>query len=111
MPSTSMHTTRDRSVHDRRRRIWSPAFSDKALRGYENRIQKYNDLLIKQISAFGKSYKMLESGEKHWSLQVFSEGMDPHWFQFSDLVLPRSYRDSWRCSGLPQVRQLLLRAA
>jgi cytochrome P450 len=47
-----MHTTRDKAIHDRRRRIWSPAFSDKALRGYENRVQKYNDLLIKQISAF-----------------------------------------------------------
>jgi len=51
-PLSSMHTTRDRALHDRRRRVWSPAFSDKALRGYENRIQKYNVLLIKQIEAF-----------------------------------------------------------
>lgn len=50
VPLISMHTTRDRAQHDRRRRILSPAFSDKALRGYENRIQKYNDLLINQIS-------------------------------------------------------------
>lgn len=47
-----MHTSRNRPMHDKRRRIWSPAFSDKALRGYEKRVQKYNDLLIKQISAF-----------------------------------------------------------
>ena len=39
-------------MHDRRRRIWIPAFSDKALRGYENRVKKYNDLLVQQISAF-----------------------------------------------------------
>ena len=31
--------------------------------------------------AFGKSYKMLESGEKHWSLQLLGEGMDPIGFQ------------------------------
>jgi hypothetical protein len=52
VPLLSLHTTRDRAIHDRRRRVWSPAFSDKALRGYENRIQSYNDLLLKQINAF-----------------------------------------------------------
>ena len=36
-------------MHDRRRRIWAPAFSDKALRGYENRVQGLNDLLISRI--------------------------------------------------------------
>jgi hypothetical protein len=50
-PLISMHTTRDKAMHDRRRRIWSPAFSDKALRGYESRVQKYNDMFIKQMDA------------------------------------------------------------
>ncbi len=27
--------------------------------------------------AFGKSYKMLDSGEKHWLLKLLGEGMDP----------------------------------
>lgn len=49
LPRASLHTTRDRAQHDRRRRIWSPAFSDKALRGYENRVQKYNDLLVQKL--------------------------------------------------------------
>ena len=49
VPLISMHTCRDRAQHDRRRRIWSPAFSDKALRGYETRIQVYNDLLIQKM--------------------------------------------------------------
>ena len=48
-PLMSMHTTRDKGMHDRRRRIWSPAFSEKALRGYENRIGRYNELLLKHI--------------------------------------------------------------
>lgn len=52
-PLTSMHTSRDRALHDRRRRVWSPAFSDKALRGYEERIYKYEDKLVQQIDAHG----------------------------------------------------------
>ena len=32
--------------------------------------------------AFGESYKMLESGEKHWSLRLLSEGMNPIGFNF-----------------------------
>lgn len=49
LPLVSLHTSRDRAQHDRRRRIWSPAFSDKSLRGYEFRVQKYNDLLIQKL--------------------------------------------------------------
>lgn len=60
VPLISMHTTRDRAAHDRRRRIWSPAFSDKALRGYEPRIQKYNDLLVQRITeSLGKTHLFL----------------------------------------------------
>ena len=49
-PLISLHTTRDRAMHDRRRRIWAPAFSDKALRGYELRVQNLNDLLITKLA-------------------------------------------------------------
>lgn len=49
-PLTSLHTTRDRAMHDRRRRVWAPAFSDKALRGYEARVQVFNDLLISKLA-------------------------------------------------------------
>jgi hypothetical protein len=38
--------------------------------------------------AFGKSYKMLESGEKHWSLQLLSEGMDSIGFNFPTWFFP-----------------------
>ncbi len=33
-PLPSMISCRDRNAHDQRRRVWSPAFSDNALRGY-----------------------------------------------------------------------------
>jgi tryprostatin B 6-hydroxylase len=50
-PLTSMHTSRDRPMHDRRRRIWSPAFSDKSLRNYEQRVKPYADQLVRRIEA------------------------------------------------------------
>ncbi len=105
-PLTSMHTTRDRATHDRRRRVWAPAFSDRALRGYETRIQKYNQLMLDQILkssrkplnmaelfnqysfdvmgdlAFGRSFDMLTTGETHWAIKLLNEGMDPMGFGF-----------------------------
>ena len=107
-PLTSMHTTRDRGMHDRRRKVWAPAFSDRALRGYEVRIQRYNDLLLAKLQhegeggrevdasevfnqysfdvmgdlAFGRSFGMLESGETHWAIKLLSAGMDPLGFSF-----------------------------
>ena len=63
-PLISIHTTRDRAMHDRRRRIWSPAFSDKALRGYESRVQKYNDMFIQQMDGLaGMSVSAIERGD------------------------------------------------
>ncbi|KAF9889645.1 hypothetical protein FE257_007153 [Aspergillus nanangensis] len=109
-PSYSMQTTRSREEHDRRRRIWSPAFSDKALRGYEERIRVYNQTLINRLSefkgqsvdiskwfnlwsfdvmgdlAFGRPWGMLESAEEHWAIKLLNEGQDflgyalPPWF-------------------------------
>jgi len=100
-PRLSMHTSRSRALHDRRRRIWSPAFSDRALRGYERRIETHGDELVRQIGAFssggvdvskwfnlysfdvmgdlafGKSFGMLQSGEEHYAVKLLQEGMEP----------------------------------
>ncbi|KAK3615985.1 hypothetical protein LTR56_026261 [Elasticomyces elasticus] len=100
-PLTSMHTARSRVLHDRRRKIWAPAFSDRAIRAYEPIIDGFNDKILKRIRefegtpvnvskwfnlysfdamgslAFGKDYHMLDSGEKHPALQLLSEGMQP----------------------------------
>ena len=105
-PLTSMHTTRDRPTHDRRRRVWAPAFSDRALRGYETRIQKYNDLMLQNIEqnvgkplnmaerfnhysfdvmgdlAFGRPFDMLTTGKTHWAIKLLDEGMAPMGFGF-----------------------------
>lgn len=100
-PLTSMHTTRDRGAHDRRRRVWAPAFSEKALRDYELEIQSFNDKFLQKIGehgdkpvnltkwfnlfsfdamgllAFGRDYGMLDKGEKPHELDMLDEGMQP----------------------------------
>ncbi|KAK4627014.1 Cytochrome P450 monooxygenase [Fulvia fulva] len=99
VPHHSMHTTRDKGLHDRRRRVWAPAFSDKALREYEATVQEFNDKLVEKVAeakgspmnmttwfnlysfdvmgrlAFGKDYGMIESGKRHWALDLLTEGM------------------------------------
>jgi tryprostatin B 6-hydroxylase len=93
-PLCSMHTTRDKGLHDRRRRVWAPAFSEKALREYETEVQRLIAKLVQKIGehkgsaanvtkwfalfsfeamgqlAFGKDYEMLDSGEKRHELDM-----------------------------------------
>lgn len=100
-PLTSMQTSRDRGLHDRRRRVWAPAFSEKALRDYEVEIQSFNDTFVTKIDehgsapvnltkwfnlfsfdamgllAFGRDYGMLNKGEKPHELEMLDEGMQP----------------------------------
>lgn len=49
-PWSSMHTTRSRALHDKRRKVWSPAFSEKALRDYETKVNAFSDLLVSKIT-------------------------------------------------------------
>ena len=101
LPMTSMQTTRKRSEHDKRRRIWGGAFNDTILRGYEERIAICQDQLIKIVSAsdekpidvtelyhqfsfdvmgdlsFGASFNMLSSSGNHWAIKLLRRGMIP----------------------------------
>ncbi|KAL8798491.1 MAG: hypothetical protein Q9182_006614 [Xanthomendoza sp. 2 TL-2023] len=100
-PRVGLQTTRDRQVHDKRRRIWGPAFSDAAVRGYEARIKKYQDRLVANIAerrdipidarelfelynfdvmgdlAFGESFDMLQNTKQHWAIQLLHRGLEP----------------------------------
>ena len=110
LPAYSIQTMRRRDVHDDRRRVWSPAFSDQAIRGYETRIRRYQDRLVERLQAFGsepvnvtkwfyyyafdvmgdltynRSFDMLHSSEEHWVFHLMTEGprvfglMLPCWF-------------------------------
>lgn len=125
-PTVSLQTLRIKALHDQRRRIWSPAFSDKAVRGYEERIKKYRNQLIAQIDAFdgqpvdvrkwfmlysfditgdlafGAPFNMLETGEEHWAVKVMNESMMPlswmfpTWFFRLMAAIPGLMRDWWR---------------
>ncbi|KAL2820248.1 cytochrome P450 [Aspergillus cavernicola] len=117
-PAYSLHSARERSVHDRRRRIWSPAFSDRALRGYEERVVKFNERLMGRIEefdgkpidiskwfnfwsfdvmgdlAFGRSFEMLESAQGHWAIDLLNNAQEgagfgfPPWFARFMLSIP-----------------------
>ncbi|PWY75516.1 L-ornithine-N5-monooxygenase [Aspergillus heteromorphus CBS 117.55] len=54
-PTMSLQTLRDRKAHDERRRVWSVAFSDKALRGYEQRLRVYRDQLMEYLASQAES--------------------------------------------------------
>ena len=125
-PVISMQTTRHRATHDKRRRIWSAAFSDKALRGHEKRIQVYQDRLIAQIAtfggqavnvakwfslysfdvmgdlAFGESFEVLESKGQHWAVKLWSEAfmllayLLPAWFFRIVVAMPKVSGDWWK---------------
>ena len=125
-PIVSLQTLRVRALHDQRRRVWSPAFSDKAVRGYEERIRKYRNKLIAQIEAFdgqpldaskwfnlysfdvmgdlafGTSFRMLEASEEHWAIKLLNEGigpmswMFPAWFFRLMTSIPGLMRDWFR---------------
>ena len=100
-PIISLQTIRQREAHDARRRIWSTAFGDKALRGYEERIRPLQDQLLEHIAsfemrpfdlsksfnlytfdvmghlAFGRSFGMVQSNKEHWAIKPLNEGLQP----------------------------------
>ncbi|KAK0328681.1 hypothetical protein LTR82_000613 [Friedmanniomyces endolithicus] len=106
LPLRSMQTMRSKLEHGQRRKIWAPAFSDKALRAYETKIESYNDKYVRRVTesigtpvnasnwfnlysfdvmgslAFGKDYHMLESGERPPALELLKEGLGVLAFYF-----------------------------
>ena len=124
-PMISMQTIRQRALHDKRRRVWSHAFSDKALHGYESRMEVYRNQMIQQISdkdggptnitqaftlygydvmgdlAFSKSFNMLRNSEEHWAIGVlrgftkYFAYMLPTWLYRLLVALPK-LSDDWK---------------
>ncbi|GKZ89036.1 hypothetical protein AnigIFM59636_010174 [Aspergillus niger] len=104
----SLQTLRDRKAHDERRRVWSAAFGDKAVRGYEQRLLPYLNHLMAYFSSqavankpvnvikwfelysydfmgnltFGKSFGMLEAHQDHWAIDSLKKVMIPLGFAF-----------------------------
>ena len=100
-PMTSLQTHRSREVHDKRRRIWSAAFSDAAVRGYEQRIVSIQEELRSKITAredvsvdanelmsfynfdvmgdlaFGRPFGMLKDEKEHWVVALLRGAVEP----------------------------------
>ncbi|KUL91267.1 hypothetical protein ZTR_01460 [Talaromyces verruculosus] len=54
-PNTSIQSTRDKALHDQRRRPWSLAFTETRLRDYEPRIKKIHKHLLARIDQDSKN--------------------------------------------------------
>ncbi|CAF9905510.1 MAG: hypothetical protein ALECFALPRED_001001 [Alectoria fallacina] len=98
-PLIALNTTRDKGLHDRRRRIWNRGFSKKALHDYEDRVGMYSQELKERISksagkpinmtawsryfsfdvmgdfAFGRSFDMMRNGKNHFIVDIIRQGM------------------------------------
>ncbi|KAK4225971.1 hypothetical protein QBC38DRAFT_249076 [Podospora fimiseda] len=101
LPYTSLFAARDPKVHAARRKVWNPAFSEKAIKGYNERIRGYQDRLISKLAeqegkpvnisrwllwysfdvmgdmAFGQSYNMIETAQNHWAIDLQEAGLKP----------------------------------
>ncbi|RDW89798.1 cytochrome P450 [Aspergillus mulundensis] len=101
-PATALQLLRDPEAHHLRRRVWSGAFSDRLLRGYELRIRKYRRKLLERIEemaekgeavdvtkwfnlysfdvmgdlSFGQGFESLERGEDHWAMRLLTASAD-----------------------------------
>ncbi|RFU79485.1 cytochrome p450 [Trichoderma arundinaceum] len=135
-PMTSLHMFRDKSLHSVRRRVWSQAFSDRALRGYEQRMQEYRDMLFDRIVAsngqpidmakwfrfysfdimgdlaFGKSFNMLGTSRNHWAIDLLDAGVWPLalqlpiWLLRLGMCIPFLASDWWKFVGFCRDRLL-----
>ena len=124
-PMVSLQTLRSRVEHDKRRRIWSTAFSDKALHDYEQRVNGHQDKLLAHIAnaggrvnvsrtfnfysfdvmgdlAFGQSFHMLTLSEYHSAVKLLHEGLQPLGYQFPTwffrtmVAVPRLGNEWWQ---------------
>lgn len=128
-PRASLHTTRDHDWHRQRRRIWSLAFGDKALRAYEPRIRRYNERFVSQMMkfatqpvnvshwfkyysfdvmgdlAFNKDFEMLANGESHWAVSLLNQALAlqglklPTWIFRMLLAVPGLAHKYWKFIG------------
>jgi tryprostatin B 6-hydroxylase len=122
-PQDSLLLRRTSAGHAELRSVWSHAFSIKACRGYEERIQPYRNKLIAGLDAqagqavdvnhwlalyswdvlsdlsFGHAFGMLDTKKKHWAIKILDKGMSivglhlPMWWLRLLLAIPSGHKD------------------
>ncbi|KAL2832090.1 cytochrome P450 [Aspergillus cavernicola] len=125
-PTMSLQLMRDPEQHHARRRVWSGAFSDKLLRGYEQRIREYRKELVERFTemrdqpieirkwfnlysfdvmgdlSFGQGFGSLERGEEHWVIRLMTATQDsvglylPAWVFVLVIAIPGVSSDFWK---------------
>ncbi|MCJ1320172.1 hypothetical protein MMC15_005510 [Xylographa vitiligo] len=99
-PRVSVATTRDKGLHDKRRKLWESALTTSALQEYEGRLLHFSNQLHEYINknlwrsidistvsyyysfdvmsdlAFGESLNMLQNNKYHFALDLLQNGMD-----------------------------------
>ncbi|KAL9616946.1 MAG: hypothetical protein Q9160_008216 [Pyrenula sp. 1 TL-2023] len=133
-PMVSLQSTRSKTLHNSRRRLWSAVFGDKHLRGYEKRMASYRALLVEAIKrsgerpmnmshwfnlytfdvmgdlAFGSSFHMLETSEQHEAIKLLNAGlaplglMFPIWLFRVVTAIPGMARDWWQFIAYTNMR-------
>ncbi|KAF7130969.1 hypothetical protein CNMCM5793_003904 [Aspergillus hiratsukae] len=115
-PARPLQNCRNLKEHNARRRTWSPAFSDKMIRGYEQRIGIYQQQLIAKLTtlqsvdvrkwlylysfdvmgdlSFGRGFDCLKTGREHWAITLLKATMEqvglflPPWLLLILLRIP-----------------------
>ena len=130
----SLQTMRQKAAHNARRRVWSLAFGDGALRGYEQRIRTYRDKLMTDLVAlngsptnltkwfnlysfdvmgdlaFGASFDMLKTAKNHWMIEMLEKSiailslMPPTWLFRFALDIPVLARPWWHFVAFCETR-------
>lgn len=102
LEGASLQTTRDHQEHKERRKAWDRAFSTKALRGYEPRLNRHARVLIEKLKehaqsptvrisswisflafdvmgdiGYNRAFGMLENGKEDEVITLLHEGMAP----------------------------------
>ncbi|KAL3476071.1 cytochrome P450 [Aspergillus californicus] len=125
-PTTSLQLIRDPEQHHIRRRVWSGAFSDRLVRGYEQRVRGYRKKLVERLIemegqavnvkkwfdlysfdvmgdlSFGQGFESLERGEYHWISAMLITTQDlvglflPAWVFLLFTAIPGLASDFWK---------------
>ena len=122
-PQDSLLLRRSFAGHGELRSVWSHAFSIKACRGYEDRIQIYRNKFLAGIDdhagkavdvnhwlglyswdvlsdlSFGHPFGMLDAKDRHWAMNILDKGMSvigphlPMWFLRVMIAIPGGKED------------------
>ncbi|PGH15930.1 hypothetical protein AJ79_02097 [Helicocarpus griseus UAMH5409] len=73
LPLVNLHTMRDKKMHDKRRKVFSKAFSPASLRLYEPRVVQHSELFVQQLAKMGGKPFDATRWCKYWAFDIMGE--------------------------------------